>query len=358
MRFKRTLNVVGAHAGGEVGDVIVGGVLDVPGKTMFEKMMHMWKKDDAIRQLLLNEPRGRVSMSANLVVPPCHPEADAGLIIMETDEYVPMSGSNIICTSTVLLETGMIPMKDQTTIFNMDTAAGLVRIVAECDLEAGKARTIAFENVPAFVFALDYELDVPELGKINVDVAWGGMIYVLVDAASAGLKIENRFGKELVEMGEKIKQELRKHFDPVHPENHAIHGVANLEWTEPLELCENGEKTAKNTVIVSPGRCDRSACGTGTCARLAVLHARGQLQIGEKFRHQSITGSEFFGEIRGTTTVGGYAAVLPTVTGSAWISSFKQVVLDPSDPFPLGFRVGDAWLPEDESFIASQVRDN
>jgi proline racemase len=340
MPFSRTLSVVGCHAEGEVGDVITGGVLDVPGSTMYDKMIHFLNKKDEIRQLLLNEPRGRASMNTNLILPPCDPRADAGFLIMESEEYAPMSGSNIICTATVLLETGMIPMKEPVTVVNLDTAAGLVTVKAEC--EGGKCKSVAFDNVPAFVFKLDYKVLVPGLGEITVDIAWGGMMYVLVDAASVGMRVETQYSTQLVDIGERIKRAVQASYAPVHPENPGIKGVSILAFTEPLKK-EAEFKSAINTVVVSPGRFDRSPCGTGTCARLAVLHARGQIEQGEIFKHRSIIGTEFTSYIRGTTQVGSYQAVLPTVAGRAWITSFKQVVLDSTDPFPEGFRVGDQW---------------
>jgi proline racemase len=307
---------------------------------MFDKMMYFWTQADSLRQLLLNEPRGRAAKNANLVLPPCDPRADAGFIIMESEEYPPMSGSNTICTATVLLETGMVKMQEPITVLNLDTPAGLVSVTAEC--EGGKCKSVAFDNVPAFVFALDFKVDVPGIGKVICDIAWGGMIYAIVDVSQTGLELHSRNGERLVEYGERIKRAAQAVIDPVHPENPEIHGISNLCFTLPLED-EPGGKKALNTVVVSPGRLDRSPCGTGTCVRMAQLHARGLLAEKESFRHVSITGTEFIGTIRGTTTVGSYPAVLPTVKGSAWITSFQRVVLDPLDPFQEGFRVGDAW---------------
>ncbi|EXJ93666.1 proline racemase [Capronia coronata CBS 617.96] len=350
MRSLRTVSVVGCHAEGEVGDVIVGGVLDAPGcKSMYEKMMYFWNTKDSLRKLLLNEPRGRSSMNTNLVLPPCNPQADAGFLIMESDEYAPMSGSNTICTATVLLETGMIPMQEPITQFNLDTAAGLVAVTAEC--EGGKCKSVAFDNVPSFVFVLDMPIQVPGFGVVSVDIAWGGMMYVLVDAGSCNLRIENSRGPELIELGERIKRAVQAQYTPVHPENPGIRGVSILAWTHPLIQDDGSDgKTAVNAVVVSPGRFDRSPCGTGTCARMAVLHARGQLQVGQTFRHKSIIGTEFVNHIRGTTKVGQYDAILPTVRGRGWITSFKEIVLDPTDPFPEGFRVGDQWhIPKPDS---------
>lgn len=252
-----------------------------------------------------------------------------------------MSGANTVATATVLLETGMIPMKEPVTEVKLDTPAGLVTVKADC--ENGKCKAVTFHNVPAFVYALDLEVQVPGLGSVKVDIAWGGMFYVLVDAASVGLVIKGSEGRKIVEYGERIKRAVQEQTNPVHPENTDIKGVTVLEFTEPLTTEKSG-KAAVNTVVVSPGRLDRSPCGTGTCARLAVLHARGELAEGEPLYHRSIIGTEFVGRVHGTTKVGKYAAVYPAVTGSAWITSFKQVVLDPTDPFPEGFRVGDSWV--------------
>lgn len=345
MRSLRTISLVNAHCAGEIGDVIIGGVLDVPGKTMYDKMMHFWTKEDGVRQLLLNEPRGKPSRNVNLILPPCDPRADAGFLIMESDEYAPMSGSNAICTTTVLLETGMVPMVEPTTRLNLDTAAGLVAVTADCS--DGKCTAVSFDNVPAFAFALDVEIDVPELGRVKIDLAWGGMVYGIVDAARIGVDIASRNGRELVRLGELLKRAAQAQTDPVHPENPGIRGVSIFLIAGPLEDDGDGGKKSVNTVVVSPGRLDRSPCGTGTCARLAVLHARGLLKEGERFRHISVTGTEFQSHIRGVTKVGGYDAVLPTIKGSAWIYGFQQVVLDRTDPFQQGFRVGDLWDARD-----------
>lgn len=348
MRFARKLDVVGVHAEGEVGDVIVGGVLDVPGATMYDKMIHMWNKNDHLRNLLLNEPRGRVSMSTNLVLPPCDPTADAGLLIMETEEYVPMSGSNTICTVTALLETGMVKMEEPVTKLTLDTAAGLVTVRAEC-LE-GKCRSVEFENAPSFVLGLNVPIDVPDLGNITVDVAYGGMMFAFVDVASVGHNLGDHYenGPELVRLGEKIKAAVRQQYPAVHPLNPAITGVTNVVFTTPL-VEEHGRKVTKNATVVMPGRFDRSPCGTGTCARMAVLHARNLLKVGEIWVNRSPIETEFVGRIAQTTKVGDHEAIVPTVRGRGWITSFKQIVLDPEDPFPEGFRIGDAWLPSDPS---------
>lgn len=342
MRFSRMVTVVGAHAAGELNEVITGGVRDVPGRSMFEKMQFLEAKGDDLRQFLLNEPRGRVNQCVNLVLPPTDPKADAGFVIMESDFYVPMSGTNTICTATVLLETGMVPMQEPITTLTLEAPAGLVKITAAC--RGGKCESVTFDNVPGFVFAMDREINVPGLGPVLVDVAYGGMIYAIVDAATLGFKLDDSEASKLVEIGERIKRAAAEQVPCAHPENPGIHTVNQTLFAGPLRDAPAG-KRSRNTVIVSPGRHDRSPCGTGTCARLAVMHARGQIGVDEDFIHESLIGTEFIGRVRGTTTVGGIPAILPSITGTAWITAFHQYVLDPTDPFPTGFRVGDLWAP-------------
>lgn len=340
MRFSKMVTVVGAHAAGELNEVITGGVLDVPGKTMFEKMQYLEREGDDLRNFLLNEPRGRVTQCVNLVLPPTRPEAQAGFVIMESDFYVPMSGTNTICTVTALLETGMIAMREPETKLVLEAPAGLVPVTARC--ENGKCVSVTFDNVPSFVFALDAKVNVPGLGTITVDVAYGGMIYVLVDAPSIGFKVDKTEAAALVEVGERIKKAAAEQVPAVHPENPEIHTINQTLFAAPIEI-RDGVKRARNAVIVSPGRIDRSPCGTGTSARLAVMHARGQIATGETFVHESLIGTEFIGRVLETTECGGTPAIRPAITGQAWITAFHNYVLDPTDPFPTGFRLGDTW---------------
>lgn len=342
MRSSVNISIVGCHAEGEVGDVIIGGVNDAPKtcKTMYDKLVYFLNEKDDIRQLVLNEPRGRSSMNVNLLLPPCNPDASMGFLIMESDEYAHMSGSNTICVSTVLLETGIIPMVEPITKFNLDTAAGLISVTAEC--ENGKCKSVEFANTPSFVVKLDLEVDVPGLGKVLVDIVWGGMWFAFVDASSCGMKLENEYGPRLVELGQRIKRAVQRTYTPVHPENPEIKGVTILSFFDPPKDSLDG-KVASNAVVVSPGRFDRSPTGTGTSARMAIMHARGQLKVGETFRHKSFIGTEFVNHIVGTTKVGQYDAIYPVVKGRAWITGTKNIMLDPTDPFPQGFRVSDQW---------------
>lgn len=340
MNFKRMINVVGVHAAGERNDVITGGVLDVPGKTMFEKMKYLESEADDIRKFLLQEPRGSVTQCVNLVLPSSNPEADAGFVIMEAEYYVPMSGTNTICTVTALLETGMIPMQEPVTHFTLEAPGGLVRVEAHC--KAGKCVSVKFSNVPCFVFALDKHIEVPGLGTLKVDVAYGGMIYVLADAQALGFDITPDEAATLVSVGETIKAAAAEQIPAIHPEQPEIHTINQTLFAGPLRDTPEG-KRSRNGVIVSPGRLDRSPCGTGTSARLAVMHARGQIKPGERFIHESIIGTEFIGEIVETLTVGGQPGIRPTISGNAWITGFHQYVLDHSDPFPTGFTLSDTW---------------
>jgi proline racemase len=334
------INVVGVHVGGELNEVIVGGVLDVPGRTVFEKMKHLETKADDLRQFLLNEPRGRVSQCVNLVLPATHPEADIGFVIMESEYYVPMSGSNTICTVTALLETGMLKMQEPVTTFTLEAPAGLVRVSAAC--RNGKCESVTFANVPGFVFALDRLVDVPGLGTVSVDVGYGGMIYAIVDAEALGFKIVPDEARALVELGERIKLAAAEQIPCVHPENPEIHTINQTLFAGPVRV-EDGVKTARNTVVVSPGRLDRSPCGTGTSARLAIMHARGEIAVDETFIHESIIGSRFISKVIEELPVGGIPGIRPSITGSAWITAFHNYVLDPTDPFPTGFLLPDAW---------------
>jgi proline racemase len=340
MRFSRMVTVVGVHAEGELNEVITGGVLDVPGGTMFEKMQWLEREGDDLRKFLLYEPRGKVTQCVNLVLPPSRPEADAGFVIMESEYYVPMSGTNTICTVTALLETGILAMKEPVTEITLDAPGGLVRVLAHC--RNGKCESVTFRNVPSFVFGLDLPVEVEGLGTVTVDVAYGGMIYAMVDARSLGFAIEPSEARDLVEQGERIKRAAARQISAVHPETPQIHAINQTLWAGPLTE-EQGRKTARNAVIVSPGRIDRSPCGTGTCARLAIMHAKAQIRSGEHFLHRSIIGTEFTGEIVDTAVVGGRPAIVCAVTGRGWITAFHQYVLDPSDPLPTGYRLSDTW---------------
>ena len=341
MRFTRMVTVVGVHAEGELNEVITGGVLDVPGATLFAKAQYLQAHGDELRQFLLHEPRGKVTQCVNLVLPATDPRACAGYVIMESESYPPMSGTNTICTATALLETGVVPMREPVTQLTLEAPGGLIEVTAQC--AGGKCRNVTFRNVPCFVIALDRPVEVPGLGTILVDVAYGGMMYALVDARALGFRIEPSEARALVEVGERIKAAAAAQVPAVHPENPEIHTINQVLFAGPCEPREGGGLVSRNAVIVSPGRLDRSPCGTGTSARLAVLHARGRIAPGEEFDHESIIGTRFGSRIESLVDVAGRPGIVPSITGRAWITAFHQYVLDPDDPFPTGYRLGDTW---------------
>jgi proline racemase len=338
MQSIRSISVVGCHAEGEVGDVIVGGVLPPDGATMFDKMRTMEREHDHIRKLLMCEPRGSVARHLNLIVPSTRPDCQFGVIIMEPTEYVPMSGSNLICTVTVALETGIVAAREPVTEVTVDTPAGPVRASARCG--DGKCLSVEFGNVPCFVDRLDTRIEVAGVGTLTIDVAYGGMFYAMLDAGRLGYAIAADEARDLAVLGEKVRQAAREQLTVVHPENPGISGVSIVQLHRAFE---GVGQTTRNTCIVAPGRSDRSPTGTGTCARLAVLHARGQMKVGDHMVHESIIGSRFKGTIAGETTVAGRAAILPRIEGRAWITGFHHYCLDASDPYPQGYVVADSW---------------
>lgn len=340
MHWSRTITVVGCHAEGEVGRVITGGVLPPPGETLFDQKRYLETRADHLRRFLLYEPRGGAFVHANLVVPPVTPGADAGFIVMEPTDYPPMSGSNSMCVVTVLLETGMLTMQEPDTRLLLDTPGGPVRAVARC--RDGKCERVWVENVPSFVASLDAAVEVAGLGTVHADIAYGGAFFAIVDAHALGFRLTRDEARELVETGERIKAAAAEQHPVAHPKNPEIHTVTFTEFAAPV-VERDGRKESRNAVVVSPGKIDRSPCGTGTCARLAVLHARGALVPGEPYLNRSIIDSEFEACIEDTTEVDGRPAIVPSMSGRAWITGIHQYALDPSDPYPEGYTLTDTW---------------
>jgi proline racemase len=350
MRLSKMIQAIDLHACGEPGRVIVGGVRDVPGKTMFEKMQFLATHADDLRLRMLREPRGYPVLCCNVVLPPTHPSADAGFVIMEQVEYPGMSGTNTMCVATALLETGVIPMQEPVTHFTLEAPAGLIHIRADC--ENGKAKRITFKNVPAFATHLDQFVEVPKLGTVKVDVAYGGMFYVIAEAAQFGLRLTPDEGRDITRITEMIKAAAAEQLPVVHPDQPGFAGITIGQLSGPAHDRNNH---MRNVVTVSTGKLDwekpntwtgaidRSPCGTGTCARMATLYARGKLKLNEDFRHEGILGTVFHGKLIEETRIGSYTAVTPTIGGTAWITGFAQYVVDPDDPYPNGFTVGDIW---------------
>ena len=350
MNVSNMIHAVDLHACGEPGRVIVGGVLDVPGESMFEKMQHLSQKADSLRLRMLREPRGYPAANCNLILPSNNPEAVAGFVIMEQTEYPGMSGTNTICVVTTLIETGMVEVNEPFTDFKLDTPAGLISIRAE--VSNGKATNVTFENVPAFSVYTNESISVPEIGEVKVDVAYGGMFYVILDSEELGLKLSPENGGEIVRVAEMVKAIASEKLPVVHPENKEISGITIAVVSGPPE---NPAATLKNVVVVSTGKLDwdrpetwkgvidRSPCGTGTCAKMASLFEKNMLDVDTDFIHEGILGTTFTGRLVRKTKVGDYDAVVPTITGRAWITGFAQYVVDANDPFQEGYTIGDIW---------------
>ena len=339
MRSVRTIHVVSAHAEGEVGDVVVGGVEPPPGDTLSEQAAFL-ARDRTLWRFLLNEPRGGVFRHVNLLVPARHPDARMGFIIMEPEDLPPMSGSNTLCVATVLLETGIIAMEEPETIFALEAPGGLVRIRAACS--DGRAQSITLENLPSFAVKQGIRLDVPGIGCLTVDTAFGGDSFVVVDAAELGVPVSASQAGHLATCGMQVLEAANAQIGFCHP---------HLEDRDRLSFCLVGGPLERigeiiescQAVVIRPGRIDRSPTGTAVSARMALLHARGAMASSDIFHARSIIGSRFAGRVIATTRVGSIPAIIPQVTGRAWITGTHQHLLDPDDPWPEGYRLGDTW---------------
>jgi trans-L-3-hydroxyproline dehydratase len=337
VRARRAITVVCCHAGGEIGNVVVGGVLPPAGESVFEQMQSL-ARDDSLRRLLLREPRGSVAVHANLIVPATRPDCDAGFIIMEPTEYPAMSGSNTMCVTTVLLETGIVEMREPQTSLRLEAPAGVVEVTANC--RDGKCESVELTNVPCFAEQLDARLEVEGAGTLDVDLAFGGMWFAIADAHALGFALEPSEARDLSLIGEQIRTAAREQLSCTHPENPAIAGVSIVQIAEPWQGLG---KISRNAVVVAPGRLDRSATGTGLSARMATLHARGLMHAGDEMSHASVLGTTFDGRIVSETSVGNRRAIVPAIRGSAWITGMSQVFVDPDDPFPEGYVLTDTW---------------
>jgi proline racemase len=339
MQASKVIHVVSCHAEGEVGDVIVGGVAPPPGATIWEQSRWI-AKDNTLRNFVLNEPRGGVFRHVNLLVPPKDPRAQMGWIIMEPEHTPPMSGSNSICVATVLLETGIIPMQEPETRLVLEPPGGIVEVVATC--RNGKAERIEVKNVASFADKLGVPLEVPGLGTLTVDTAYGGDSFVIADAKALGFALRPDEARDIAVLGAKVTRAANEQLGFSHPENRDWRHISFCQLTGPLAQ-ENGVLTGANTVVIEPAKLDRSPCGTGCSARMAVLHARGQLKTGERYLARSIIGSSFHCRIDGETRVGGKPGIIPVIAGQAWITGTHQITLDPTDPWPEGYRLSDTW---------------
>jgi proline racemase len=339
MHTSKLVHIVGCHAEGEVGDVIVGGVAPPPGETLWQQSRFI-AKDQALRDFVLNEPRGGVFRHVNLLVPAKDARAQMGWIIMEPEDTPPMSGSNSICVSKVLLDTGILPMQEPETRLTLEAPGGIVEVTAIC--RDGKAERITVRNLPSFADKLDVPLEVEGIGTLTVDTAYGGDSFVIVDAQALGFSIVPDEARDIAEIGMKITRAANQQLGFSHPENPDWNHISFCQVAAPVAL-DGGVLSGANAVAIRPGKIDRSPCGTGCSARMAVLHARGILKSGDGFVGRSIIGSRFDCRITALASVGGRAAILPSLSGRAWITGTKQLMLDPADPWPAGYRLSDTW---------------
>jgi trans-L-3-hydroxyproline dehydratase len=339
MRSSKTIHVISCHAEGEVGDVIVGGVAPPPGESLWGQRSFI-ASDQTLRNFVLNEPRGGVFRHVNLLVPPKNTEADAAFIIMEPEDTPPMSGSNSICVSTVLLDSGIVPMQEPVTEMVLEAPGGLVRVRAEC--RDGKAERIFVQNVASFADRLDAKLEVEGLGTLTVDTAYGGDSFVVVDAKALGFEIEEDEAADIARLGVRITNAANEQLGFTHPENPDWNHISFCAFCGPVSETEKG-LSGRSAVAIQPGKVDRSPTGTAVSARMALMSAKGQMSVGQEFEARSIIGSTFTGKILAEQAVGDKAGIIPEISGRGWVTGIHQHMLDPSDPWPEGYRLSDTW---------------
>lgn len=336
MRWKRSLQTVDVHCAGEIGRVITGGVLDVPGATMAAKLAHINEVDDSLRRFLCSEPRAAANHSFVLILPACHPDADFGMIVLQTDQAHAMSGSNAMCAVTAIMETGMIAMLEPETDVVLDTAAGLVTATAHCS--EGKVTGVSLDMPPSFVANADSRIATDQWGAIEYDLCFGGVFYALVDVDQVGLTITPANARALAEIGTRLRDQIAAQCDVVHPEIPELNGLAYVMFR-----ARDDDGAFRTCTTLKPARADRSPCGTGTNSTMAVLCAKGAVKVGDEIVTRSIIDSAFHAKLISTTQIGPYDACRVRVTGQCWIYGISQIGLDPSDPFPTGFILSDTW---------------
>lgn len=333
MRTSRVFHAVDSHTEGMPTRVITGGIGPLPGATMAERRLRFVAESDGLRRLLMTEPRGHGAMSGAILQPPTRPDADWGVLYIEVSGCLPMCGHGTIGVATVLVETGMVAVVEPVTTIRLDTPAGLV--IARVDVSDGRATAVTIENIASFSWEIDAAVDVAGLGKVTYDMAYGGNFYAIVPLADLGIEFDRGETGRMLTAGLAIMAAIEEQRPPRHPLDPAIEGCRHVQLVAP----GRDGADARNVMVIHPGWFDRSPCGTGTSARMAALHARGELMIGTPFVNESLLGRRFVGRLVSETRVGDLAAVLPTITGRAWITGTAQYLLDPTDPFPEGFEL-------------------
>jgi proline racemase len=333
MRSRRVFHAVDSHTEGMPTRVIVGGVGQIPGDTMFDRRRYFMANLDGIRKALMYEPRGHAAMSGAILQPPSRPDADWGVVYIEVSGCLPMCGHGTIGVATVLVETGMVEVTEPVTRVRLDTPAGLV--VAEVSVKDGTATSVSITNVPAFTVGLDQAVAVPGYGQVSYDMAYGGNFYAILPLKQVGIEFDRANKEAILAAGLQVMAAINDAGEPVHPENPEIRGCHHVQFLAPDATAQH----SRHAMAIYPGWFDRSPCGTGTSARLAQLHTRGEIKVGDDFINESFIGSRFTGTIVEETTAGGLPAVIPRITGRAWITGTAQYMIDPTDPFPEGFQL-------------------
>ncbi|GAA3627284.1 proline racemase family protein [Kineosporia mesophila] len=331
MRSRRLVSAVDSHTEGMPTRVVTGGVGVIPGATMNERRLHFIAEMDHLRKFLVNEPRGHAAMSGAILQPPTRPDADFGVLYIEVSGCLPMCGHGTIGVATVLVETGMVEVVEPVTTIRLDTPAGLV--IAQVAVSDGHADSVTLENVPSYCERLDETIEVPGLGTVPYSLAFGGNFYAMVDLDAVKLPFERARQQDILSAGLAVMNQINLQAPPRHPEIDGVNHCHHVEFIAP----GSDATLSRHAMAIHPGWFDRSPCGTGTSARMAELHARGELPLHQDFVNESFIGSRFVGRLIGETTVGGHPAVLPTITGRAWVTGIGQYMLDPSDPYPEGF---------------------
>jgi proline racemase len=334
--WKNSLEILQVHCQGEIGKVIIGGAPVIPGDTLLAQMNHINLVDDSLRRFVTFEPRAHVAMSMNLLVPPKHPDADAGFIVLQADRAHPMSGSNFICVVTALLESGRVKMREPETIVKVETPAGLITARAAC--RDGRCISVSLDNVACFAEILDQKIITPRWGTIIADIAFGGVFYALIDADQIDLTIVPAHARELAEAGIALRSIINSQIKISHPELQGVDDVAYVMFRS-----REPDGAVRTCTTLRPGRVDRSPCGTGSSANLACLYARGEIKVGDKRISRSTTGGEFTAEAIAETRIGNKRAVLPRITGQAWVYGREELRIENTDPFAQGFALSDSW---------------
>jgi len=331
VRSSRAITAVDSHTEGMPTRVVTGGVGTIPGDTMAERRRYFMEHMDHLRQFLMNEPRGHSAMSGAILQPPCHPDADWGVVYIEVSGCLPMCGHGTIGVATVLVETGMVEVTEPKTVVRLDTPAGLVH--AEVDVRDGHAERVRLRNVASFLTERDAVVDVPGLGEVRYDMAYGGNFYAILELSQVDIPFDRSEKDRILTAGLSIMASINEQRSPKHPEDPLIGGCKHVQFLAP----GSDARSSRNAMAIHPGWFDRSPCGTGTSARMAQLHARGELPLHTPFENSSFIGTTFTGELIAETTVGGVPAVVPLFSGRAWITGTANYLLDPTDPFPTGF---------------------